>query len=456
MLWRNPVLSKFNSVAAAALLGVLLAPWGTADAMKIGIGRTVITPEEPVWMAGYASRTEPGSGKLHDLWAKALVIEDETGAKFVAVTADLIGFYMNITEPIAEAVKEKHGIPRDNILFNASHTHCGPAIDNDGLHIIYGLEGEDAARATAYTEALSAQLITLIDDAIADLQPGTLHWGIGEATFGKNRRKYTVGGVSNDYNPIGPVDHDVPTLVARGADGAVRAILFGYACHCTTLGIQEFNGDYAGYAQIEIEKAFPGATALFAQGCGGDQNPIPRREIALAEKYGKELGEAVAAVVGGEMTPVTGPFSGRYTLVDLELTAPPTEAEVDRQLEDENIYVVRRAKRLKRIYQEAGALPEKIPYAIQMWHLGDAVQLTALSGEVTVDYSLLIKYHYPREKQFVMGYTNGCPAYIPSLRVLKEGGYEGESSMVYYGLHGPWAPTIEDTIMNTIHELAKK
>lgn len=437
----------------AVTLGLLLAPWGTAETMKIGIGRVVITPQSPVWLAGYASRTAPGESALHDIWAKAMAVEDETGAKFVMVTADLIGFYMNVTEPIAKAVEAKHGIPRDNILFNASHTHCSPVVDNDGLHITYGLEGVEQERAAAYTKHLSELLIQVIDDAVADLQPGTLSWGIGEATFGKNRRKYTAGGVSNDYNPIGPVDNDVPTLVARDADGKIRGILFGYACHNTVTDLQQFNGDYAGFAQIEIEKAFPGATALFAQGCGGDQNPLPRRKIELAEKYGKELGDAVAAVLNGTMTPVSGPIKARYKLVPLALTPAPTEAEVDKQLESDNKFVVRRAKKMKRQYTEDGQLPTTVPQAVQVWKFGEDVQLTALSGEVTVDYSLLIKHHYPKEKQFVMGYTNGCPAYIPSLRVLKEGGYEGEGAMLYYGVHGPLEPTVEDTIMNTIHEL---
>ena len=449
------MLNQIKSGILVALLGALLMPLGTADAMKIGIGRVVITPQSPVWLAGYASRTAPGESALHDIWAKALAVEDETGAKFVIVTADLIGFYMNVTEPIAKAVEAKHGIPRDNILFNASHTHCSPVVDNDGLHITYGLEGVEQERAAAYTKHLSGLLEQVIDEAVADLQPGSLSWGIGEAFFGKNRRKYTAGGVNNDYNPIGPVDNDVPTLVAKDADGNIRGILFGYACHNTVTDHQQFNGDYAGFAQIEIEKAYPGATALFAQGCGGDQNPLPRRKLELAEKYGKELGDAVATVINGAMTPVNGPITGRYKVVPLELTEAPTKEEVEQQLESDNKYVVRRAKKMKRQYEEDGQLPTTLPQAVQVWKFGEDLQLTALSGEVTVDYSLLIKYHYPKEKQFVMGYTNGCPAYIPSLRVLKEGGYEGAGAMLYYGVHGPLMPSVEDTIMNTVHELAK-
>jgi hypothetical protein len=328
-------------------------------------------------------------------------------------------------------------------------------VKNDGLHITYGLEGANEERAVEYTRELAEMVYRAIDASIKDLAPGTLSWGIGEAMFAKNRRAYGTGGVSNDFNPIGPVDHDVPVLLAKGADGVVRGVLFGYACHNTTLSIQEFNGDYAGFAQLTVERAFPGATALFAQGCGGDQNPLPRRDVVLAEKYGTELGGAVSAVSNGQMTPVDGAISARYKVIPLTLSTPPTEAEVDGQLASQDVYIQRRAKKLKAIYAEKGALPTTLPYVVQVIKLGNDVQITALSGEVTVDYSLLIKYHYPRHKQFVMGYSNDCPAYIPSLRVLKEGGYEGGDSMVYYGVHGPWAPSIEEDIMKTIHELAK-
>jgi len=439
----------------ALLLGLLVAPLAMADGMKIGLGRVAITPSKPVWMAGYASRTEPGSGKLHDLWTKAMAIEDESGNKIVIVTADIIGFSLDMTDAVSKRIEEAHGIPRSNLLFNSSHTHCGPVVKNDGLHITYGLEGVNEERAVEYTRELAEMVYQAIDAAIKDLAPGTLSWGIGEAMFAKNRRAYGTGGVSNDFNPIGPVDHDVPVLLAKGADGVVRGVLFGYACHNTTLSIQEFNGDYAGFAQLTVEKAFPGATALFAQGCGGDQNPLPRRDVVLAEKYGTELGGAVSAVSDGQMTPVDGAISARYKVIPLALSTPPTEAEVDAQLTSQDVYIQRRAKKLKAIYAEKGTLPTALPYVVQVIKLGNDVQITALSGEVTVDYSHLIKYHYPRHKQFVMGYSNDCPAYIPSLRVLKEGGYEGGDSMVYYGVHGPWAPSIEQDIMKTIHELAK-
>ena len=74
----------------------------------------------------------------------------------------------------------------------------------------------------------------------------------------------------------GPVDHDVPVLQVDRADGALLAVVFGYACHCTVLDCYKFCGDYAGFAQVDLETRHPGAQAMFVAGCGGDQNPIPR------------------------------------------------------------------------------------------------------------------------------------------------------------------------------------
>ena len=266
----------------------LIAPLSMAKDIKIGIGRTVITPQSPVWMAGYASRTEPGNGVVHDLWAKAMAMEDSEGHRAVVITTDLIGLTAGITDAVAKRVEDAHGIDRGSLMFNASHTHSGPVVRDNALFHMYGLDEENQQRALAYTNQLKDWLFQTIDAAIKDLAPGTLSWGIGDAGFAKNRRQFNPnGGVSNGLNPIGPVDHDVPTLVGKDSSGKIKGILFGYACHNTTVGFQQYSGDYAGYAQIHIENAYPGATALFAAGCGADQNPLPRRSIELAENMAR-------------------------------------------------------------------------------------------------------------------------------------------------------------------------
>jgi hypothetical protein len=431
----------------------LLAVNAHAENLRIGVGRANITPESPMWMAGYASRTEPSSGKLHDLWAKALVFEDTSGARAVIVTTDLIGISAQVAAATAAQVEEALGIPRERLMLTASHTHSGP-VARDNLIGMYALDPEQEQRVNAYTEALPGRILEAVQDAVDSLAPGTLTWGIGHTDFAKNRRKYTTGGVTNDLNPIGPVDHDVPVLAVRGEDGALKAVLFGYACHNTVLSGQEFCGDYAGFAQVHLEEMLPCTTALFVAGCAGDQNPLPRRSIHLAQLYGDMLGRAVRAVAEGAMTPVHGPITAAYEAIPLSLTPAPSREEIEAQLSEENVYIQRRAKALLKTLDTEGKIAETYPYPIQVWRFASGLQLTALAGEVVVDYALRIKHEFPAERQFIIAYANDVCAYIPSLRVLREGGYEGCDAMVYYGFHGPWAPSVEEDIMAAVHRLA--
>lgn len=231
-------------------------------------------------------------------------------------------------------------------------------------------------------------------------------------------------------------------------------MLHGYACHNTTLSQQKFSGDYAGFSQAYLEEKLPGATALFVCGCGGDANPLPRGTVELAQKYGAELAEAVLAMAKQPLTELKGPIRVAFKEVSLALSAPPTRAEVEKQLQDSNVYIQRRAKLLLKTLDEKGALPTTYPYPVQVWQFADGMQMIALGGEVVVDYSLRLKHELGRERTWVIAYANDVCAYMPSLRVLREGGYEGAESMIYYGHHGPWAPTIEENIMRTVHELA--
>ena len=444
------------------LTGVAAAPTAGAEAMKIGLGRVVITPDAPVWMAGYASRTEPGTGKLHDLWTKAMAIEDASGNKVVIVTADIIGFSMDMTDAVSKRVEEAHGIPRSNLLFNSSHTHCGPVVKNDGLHITYGLEGEDEARAVEYTAQLAEMVYQAIDAALIDLAPGTLSWGIGEATFAKNRRAYGAGGVSNEFNPIGPVDHDVPVLLAKGADGVVRGVLFGYACHNTTLSVQEFNGDYAGFAQLELEKSIPGCTALFVQNCGGDANPLPRirgkdvEATELASMYGKVLAEAVRQVIATKMPPLNGPIRAAMGETELSLQPGIPLEELKQRLPNLSGMPKREFEHFIRQYETLGSPPDRVKYPVQVWRIGTDFQFIALTGETVVDYSLKFKAAYGWNNTWVCGYNNDLTSYVPSLRVLKEGGYEGVTGMFEYGHRAPYTETVEELITTKVEELMKQ
>lgn len=440
-----------------ALMGPLNAPtlYGAGE-MKAGVGRAVLTPPQAIWLAGYASRTAPSDGKIHDLFAKVLAFEDDTRERTVLVTTDLLGLPASLVHKTAELAREKFGLPRERIMFTFSHTHCGPVIHGDSLENMYGLDEKQATVVMEYTQTLPALLLQAIGNAITNLESSRLEWDIGRASFAVNRRQYTLTGIINGLNHIGPVDHDVPVLKVSRRDGSIKAVLHGYACHNTTLSFQKLCGDYAGFSQAYLEEKFPGSTALFVCGCGADANPQPRGKLELAQKYGMELGEAVLAVLKKPMTPVVGPVRAAFKESPLAFSPPPSRSDLEKQLTDPNIYVQRRAKRLLKILDDKGALLTTYPYPIQVWQFADSLQMTALAGEVVADYSLRLKYELGRERTWVIAYANDFCAYIPSLRVLREGGYEGGDSMIYFGHHGPWAPTIEQDILNTVLELTRK
>lgn len=429
----------------------LMSAGAMADGFKVGSGRVVITPDFDMWLGGYAGRTEPSQGKLHDIWAKALVIEDETGQRFAILTTDLLGLPRSLSTKTAALVEERFNIPRASLMLTSSHTHSGPVV-RDNLDTMYGLSEEQTALVAKYTAALPDKFLDAIGQAVADLAPATLEWGKGTAGFAINRREFTPGGVQLGVNPIGPVDHDVPMLVVK-KDGKLDAVLFGYACHNTTLGIQQINGDYAGFCQAYLEEAMPDVTALFVTGCGADANPYPRGKIDLAMDHGHELADAVMARLKEPFELVEGPIRAVFNEVPLPLSEPPTREDLEKQLEDENKFIQRRAGLLLKTFDANGGLDTTYPYPIQVWQFGDGLQMTALGGEVVVDYDLLMKYEYGDTHQWTIGYANDVMAYIPTVRILREGGYEADTSMIYYGFYGPWSPELEHIILKGVRDL---
>ena len=447
-----------RTLLALVVTAGFVAPTFAADApaFKAGVAVKVITPAEPVWMAGYAARTKPADGKIHDLYAKALCLEDAAGTRLVLVTTDLIGIPRSLDEAVAGAVEKEYGIPRARLILSASHTHSGPVI-RENLVDMYPLSKDDAAKVDAYTKKLQTDLVAVVGAALKAVQPVTLKYGSGKATFAVNRRQLTDKGVVLGVNAAGPVDHSVPVLVAEGKGGKPVAVVFGYACHNTTLDVNQWSGDYAGFAQLAVEKALPGVVAMFWTGCGADANPNPRRKLEMAERYGKELAEAAVGALKST-TPISGAFAAKYEPIALKFESVPTKAQLAADTLSKSLAVKRRAERLLKQLETDGKIADEYPhYPVQTWAVGDQLLWVALGGEVVIDYALRLKKEIPtRRILWVMAYANDVMAYIPSARVLKEGGYEADSSQIYYGMPGKWSPTIEDAIVGKAKELAAK
>jgi hypothetical protein len=275
--------------------------------------------------------------------------------------------------------------------------------------------------AQPYFDFLAQTLIDLVGRALEDLKPAALNYSTARSGFAMNRRTPTATGYRNHPNPDGPVDQSVPVFSILDASGMLRSVMFGYACHNTTMSFRKWLGDYAGYAQEYFEKDHPGVTAQFLMGCGGDQNPYPRSELRYAQQHGRALATAVEAALETKQTtlrhqhPLRGTIQSIYGTVDLDFTDLQRPA---------------------------------FAYPVQVVQFGKDLAIVALSSETVVDYSLRLKSELGTPAGpaiWIAGYSNVMEGYIPSRRVLLEGGYEAESR--------PWNPALEERIVAKVHEL---
>ena len=419
---------------------------------KIGTGRTVITPNEPTWMAGYSSRTSPSEGKLHDLWAKALLLEDARGNRSLLITMDILGVSKDFSDEVRNLINRKYNLNNSQIILSSSHTHSGPVISR-ALQYIYPMTEQDWKVVDKYTEQLKEKLVELVDQAIKNLQPAHIYTQNGITRFQVNRRNNRENSITPTTELKGPNDYAVPVIKIESPDKQLLAVVFGYACHPTTLSINMFSGDYAGFAQLELEKRYPGVTAMFFQGAGADQNPLPRRTVPLAIQYGKQLAATVERVLSEEMPQQESNLITRYSEIDLLIDDPlPTEElQVIAKGSD---YQARWANGIISELKTKGHLIKSYPFPVGYWQIGQQ-KLFILGGESVIAYSMKLKQTYG-EQIFVMSYANDVMGYIPSEVILEEGGYEGDTSQRVYGLPSKWSKSVESLIIQGIKDLISK
>ena len=425
---------------------------------KAGIAKAVITPEKSVWLAGYGSKRAP-DGKLHDLWMKALALEDNAGHRAVLITSDFQGVPKIMSDRVFEQLQKQFKLERSQVMLTFSHNHCGPRLGDD-LIDYYPVEAEQETLVNEYTDLMVTKCVTMVGEALSKLTPATLQMGQGKTTFAVNRRNNREADVPNliaNGTPlVGPVDHAVPVMTVTRSDGKLDAVLFGYACHPTTLSFLTWCGDYPGFAQVELEKDHPGVTAMFVNTCGGDQNPLPRRKVELCEKYGHMLAIAVEEVLKQPLKPISAGLKTAFELIDLPYLSVVSREELTALLKEPNGIKARWATRLLKKLDAGGKFESAYPYPIHAWRLGNEMLVVGMGAETVVDYALRFKREFG-EGTWVCGYADDMISYIPSRRVWEEGGYEGGSNLYEYGRPAyRWAGDIEDRIAASVHKLVKQ
>ncbi|MBK8506205.1 MAG: neutral/alkaline non-lysosomal ceramidase N-terminal domain-containing protein [Saprospiraceae bacterium] len=426
---------------------------------QVGIGKRIITPTISVWLAGYGTQ-RIAYGKIHDLFVKVLALKCSNGKIAVLATTDNQGMSRTVYENIFRKVNQRYNLDRSEFMLTFSHNHSGPCLQDD-LVDYYPSDDAQKELVNQYSEWMAEQVVEAVGEALSNWQPAQLFKGEGKCTFAVNRRdnvESVVPDLLEAGKPLeGVVDHYVPVLAIKGPGGNLISVLFGYACHPTTLSISTWSGDYPGFAQIDIESAHPGTAAMFFNACGGDQNPIPRRTVALCEKYGKQLAQSVEEVLAGQMEPIRSDIKTAFEYVPLEYLELVTEEKLKPIATGSDTLHARWATRMLKKLEDGVKFQNSHPYPVQAWQLGKELLFLGIGGEAVVDYSLRFKSEYNNQTTWVCGYANEMVAYIPSRRIWEEGGYEGGPHLDEYGHPAwRWAGDVEDRISETVRKVVEK
>ncbi len=425
--------------------------------MQFGVATRNVTPSRPIYLAGYAYRDKPSEGVYQDLYVKALALRDDDDNLAVIVSCDLLYFDNLIMDPVDERIRTKIGLEPHQVIVTTSHTHCGPVVRTRDA-TLYGELDEE------YLESVRNSIVDVVAEAKRDLQACTLQYHRGTCDININRRVKTESGTQMLPNPDGVIDRDIDVLAVHDAKGDIRAVLFGYTCHATTMGGYLIGGDYPGYAQRTIQTAIPGAEALFVQGCAGDIRPNnvdPKNgrfrsgPLEVVEEFGQRLGNAALTALETPGTDVTGSLTARKAVIDLPLAALPSREEVRAKLNDKSPVIQRWANEILGAMDRGEALATSVPTAMHTLTIGDSFALVTIAGEVCVEIGLRIKEVIGDGPRFVLGYTDRVHWYIPSRQILREGGYEADS-FYYHGIPAPYDESVEDTLVDAARALLGK
>lgn len=427
--------------------------------VQVGLAKMDITPYGPIRLSGYlrfGARVNESEGVYHPLWAKAIAFGTDDQGPTIIMTVDLAGIQLHMVRAIAHNIAKKRRFNPDNLVINASHTHSGPDMGNS--HNMYFeplLPADQLSRIALYLDSLQIKLELLALQALDNRAPAQLAWAQGTVDFALNRRVIKEDKwVGHGKVPDGPVDHDLPLLTVKDQQGKLKAIFTTYACHGTTL-LDEMNkthGDWIGEAQLAIERRHPGVMAMVAQGCGGDADPAERGTLEAVQKHGIAIATEVDRLLAGSFTELKEPPSVRAKIIQLPFDHVPDTREFVDMLKDGAAKAHNAEVFLERIVRGI-PIDSSMPYPVVCLTFGTDLAMIFLGGEVVAEYALRIKGELGKQRLWINGYTNDVKAYIPSRRIIPQGGYEVEGNMYYYDHPFRFAESIEDIIIDAVYEM---
>jgi len=441
------LLRSASRLRLAGLLTLLISmPRGlateptTESIYLLGVAKVDITPTFPVLLSGYAGRPQRLTQEVSQpLVARAMAIETELNRPAVLVAVDNCGVPATVRRAVASELKRLFEIEPERLTITSTHTHSAPMLTGVLNNLpVRDLEESEQRAVDRYTQELTQKLIKVAGDAIQSRSPARMSLTYGQVDFAMNRRGAAI------------VDHRLPLLIATDGNGKRRAIITNYACHCVAAGNgMNMCGDWAGYAAEAIEANHPDATAIVLIGCGADQNPKQRNSLEAAQEQGRSIATEITRLLGEPLLPIVGNIDAKFSEIKLPLVDLPSNSEWEAREKEKGITGYHAKKNLDRI-SSGETLPKEIAYPVQTWTFGDDLAMVFLGGEVVADYSHELRKSLDADRLWITAYANDVACYIPSERVLKEGGYEGGGAMVWYDQPAVFASGLQKRIVDEV------
>ncbi len=452
--FRHSLLPCVPVLLVLALLAAVFFPQREKAGSKArwaGLARVDITPAHPVRLTGYGGRPGPHRGVLQRLWADALAIGGAGDPPALWLTMENCGITREVWLMLRDRICRRTGVLPERVVLSISHTHNAPATSGWAPFIQpEDLSADEAAAIDAYTHELLDKVESVAAEALSRRFPALLSWSEGSAGFAANRRPRG-----------GPVDHALPVLKITGLRGELRALVVSYACHCTacTGAVMQVGGDWAGVARTAMERDSPGVQSMITIGCAGDADPFPRGGpdggVEFARQHGESLAAEVRRLLAQPFRPLHGPLTAALVRAPLPYDTHFTREQWEQRALATDI-AGRHARHWLPLVAAGQTLPLELDYEVTAWRFGDGLNMLFLPGEVVVDFSLRLKQEAGTVPLWINAYSNWVPCYIPSRRILQEGGYEAETSLWYYNRPGRLAPATEDTVVRAAHTAIQK
>jgi hypothetical protein len=380
-----------------------------ARELQAGVARIEITPQEPVMLAGYASRKELSQGVHDPLYARAIAFKQSSN-RLVFVAVENCGFYNSTAEPLRKAIMLGCGLQPSELFLSATHTHSAPALGLD--------TNKSHSNNVHYTQWLTGKLVEVVREALEHATPIEVGVGSGSSPVGANRREIVTdkGGkqkVILGRNPSLMTDREVQVLkLTRPGEKSLAGLIFAYDTHSTALGAKNnlISGDVHGLAAQFLENYY-GSSVTAAGFAGASGNIDPWYRVLSGFKtnngwipepilLGTLLGEEVVHVTDGIGTGLT----------NSEIKTAWKTIIVPAKAGDE---------------ESTNAATTSIN--ITAARLGE-VAFVGWGGEVFNEIGRAVKDKSPFRYTFVLTHCNGAAGYLPTSASYPDGGYEVQSS----------------------------